>query len=190
MFASRIGIGGVTIKYGYGYGFTVSRHVAFNLEVDQKQLSGRTMLYVPRRDEQERFEFCVVVSLAYQIEGSGNSERHSSWRRAWLGRAILLVKSLRTIIRTLRVASHKGVRHSTPRKGVRGERGASTLATGKCELHIVLVAFLQKVMFKERMTTVEYEFLNALWRVTGVALDWDELLLDVDADMNARSRYF
>ncbi|KAJ7315549.1 hypothetical protein DFH08DRAFT_666055, partial [Mycena albidolilacea] len=57
---------------------------------------------------------------------------------------------------------------------------------GKCDLHIVLVAFLPRVMFKERMATVEYEFLNALWCVTGVALDWDELLLDVDADMNVR----
>ncbi|KAJ7841697.1 hypothetical protein B0H14DRAFT_1041134 [Mycena olivaceomarginata] len=49
---------------------------------------------------------------------------------------------------------------------------------------IVLVTFLKKFMFKDRITTFEYEFLNALWRVTRVVLDWDELLLDVDADMN------
>ncbi|KAJ7714328.1 tRNA synthetases class I-domain-containing protein [Mycena olivaceomarginata] len=42
-----------------------------NLEVDQKQLSGRTMLNVPGYDEKERFEFGVIVSFAYQIEGSG-----------------------------------------------------------------------------------------------------------------------
>jgi chitin synthase len=36
---------------------------------------------------------------------------------------------------------------------------------------IVLVAFLKKFMFKDRMTTFEYEFLNALWRVTRVVLD-------------------
>ncbi|KAJ7683827.1 hypothetical protein B0H14DRAFT_3675553 [Mycena olivaceomarginata] len=54
---------GRNIKYGYGYSFTVSRHVAFNLEVDQKQLSGRTMLYVPSRDEQEHRGFRVYALL-------------------------------------------------------------------------------------------------------------------------------
>jgi hypothetical protein len=28
--------------------------------------------------------------------------------------------------------------------------------------------------------------LECLWCITGVVLDWDELLLDVDADMNVR----
>ncbi|KAJ7233104.1 tRNA synthetases class I-domain-containing protein [Mycena rebaudengoi] len=41
-----------------------------NLEVDQKQLSGRTMLTVPGYDPKERFEFGVIVSFAYQIEDS------------------------------------------------------------------------------------------------------------------------
>ncbi|KAK7031713.1 tRNA synthetases class I-domain-containing protein [Favolaschia claudopus] len=41
-----------------------------NLEVDQKQLNGRTLLNVPGYDEKERFEFGVLVSFAYQIEDS------------------------------------------------------------------------------------------------------------------------
>ncbi|KAJ6485548.1 tRNA synthetases class I-domain-containing protein [Mycena sanguinolenta] len=41
-----------------------------NLEVDQKQLTGRTMLNVPGYDEKERFEFGVLVSFAYPIENS------------------------------------------------------------------------------------------------------------------------
>ncbi|KAJ6465158.1 tRNA synthetases class I-domain-containing protein [Mycena vitilis] len=41
-----------------------------NLEVDQKQLNGRTMLNVPGYDEKERFEFGVLVSFAYEIEDS------------------------------------------------------------------------------------------------------------------------
>ncbi|KAJ7846289.1 tRNA synthetases class I-domain-containing protein [Mycena leptocephala] len=41
-----------------------------NLEVDQKQLTGRTMLTVPGYDEKERFEFGVLVSFAYPIEDS------------------------------------------------------------------------------------------------------------------------
>ncbi|THV07564.1 hypothetical protein K435DRAFT_959639 [Dendrothele bispora CBS 962.96] len=41
-----------------------------NLEVDQKQLTGRTMLNVPGYDIKERFEFGVITSFAYPIEGS------------------------------------------------------------------------------------------------------------------------
>jgi len=44
------------------------------------------------------------------------------------------------------------------------------------------MAFLQKVMFDERMTTFEYEFFNSLWRVTGVSPDRYEGVLCVDAD--------
>ncbi|KAG7099987.1 hypothetical protein E1B28_001780 [Marasmius oreades] len=53
---------------------------------------------------------------------------------------------------------------------------------GKRDSQIVLMAFLQKVMFDERMTTFEYEFFNNIWRVTGVSPDHYELVLCVDAD--------
>ncbi|KAG1051352.1 hypothetical protein G6F42_028978 [Rhizopus arrhizus] len=42
--------------------------------------------------------------------------------------------------------------------------------------------FLQKVMFDERMTMMEYDFFNAIWRVTGVPADNFEICLMVDAD--------
>ncbi|KAI0067514.1 hypothetical protein BV25DRAFT_1961213 [Artomyces pyxidatus] len=41
-----------------------------NLEVDQKQLTGRTLLNVPGYDAKEKFEFGVITSFAYPIEGS------------------------------------------------------------------------------------------------------------------------
>ncbi len=53
---------------------------------------------------------------------------------------------------------------------------------GKRDSQIVLMSFLQKVMFDERMTTFEYEFFNSLWRVTGVSPDRYETVLCVDAD--------
>lgn len=53
---------------------------------------------------------------------------------------------------------------------------------GKRDSQIVLMAFLQKVMFDERMTTFEYEFFNSIWRVTGVSPDRYEIVLCVDAD--------
>lgn len=53
---------------------------------------------------------------------------------------------------------------------------------GKRDSQIVLMSFLQKVMFDERMTTLEYEFFNSLWRCTGVSPDRYETVLCVDAD--------
>ncbi|KAF9236793.1 tRNA synthetases class I-domain-containing protein [Melanogaster broomeanus] len=41
-----------------------------NLEVDQKQLDGRTLLNVPGYDPKEKFEFGVITSFAYPIDGS------------------------------------------------------------------------------------------------------------------------
>ncbi|KAJ3482542.1 hypothetical protein NLI96_g6905 [Meripilus lineatus] len=41
-----------------------------NLEVDQKQLTGRTLLNVPGYDVKEKFEFGVLTSFGYPIEGS------------------------------------------------------------------------------------------------------------------------
>jgi valyl-tRNA synthetase len=39
--------------------------------VDQKQLNGRTLLNVPGYDAKEKFEFGVITSFAYPIDGSG-----------------------------------------------------------------------------------------------------------------------
>ncbi|KAG8946226.1 Chitin synthase, class 3 [Tulasnella sp. 424] len=53
---------------------------------------------------------------------------------------------------------------------------------GKRDSQIVLMAFLQKVLFDERMTTFEYEFFNSIWRATGISPDQYEIVLCVDAD--------
>ena len=53
---------------------------------------------------------------------------------------------------------------------------------GKRDSQIVLMSFLQKVMFDERMTTFDYEFFNAIWRCTGLPPDKYETVLCVDAD--------
>ena len=44
-----------------------------NIEVDQKHLTGRTLMNVKGYDEKERFEFGVITSFAYPIEDSGMS---------------------------------------------------------------------------------------------------------------------
>ena len=53
---------------------------------------------------------------------------------------------------------------------------------GKRDSQIVLMGFLQKVMFDERMTPLEYEMFNGVWRVTGVSPDNFEIVMMVDAD--------
>ncbi|ORX47511.1 hypothetical protein DM01DRAFT_266728 [Hesseltinella vesiculosa] len=53
---------------------------------------------------------------------------------------------------------------------------------GKRDSQIVLMQFMQKVMFDERMTTMEYQLFNSMWRVTGITPDQYELCLMVDAD--------
>ncbi|KAI9487953.1 chitin synthase-domain-containing protein [Zychaea mexicana] len=53
---------------------------------------------------------------------------------------------------------------------------------GKRDSQIILMQFMQKVMFDERMTSMEYDFFNAIWRVTGIPADRYEIVLMVDAD--------
>ena len=53
---------------------------------------------------------------------------------------------------------------------------------GKRDSQIILMSFLQKVMFDERMTELEYEIFNGLWKVTGMSPDFFEVVLMVDAD--------
>jgi chitin synthase len=61
---------------------------------------------------------------------------------------------------------------------------------GKRDSQVLLMAFLQKVMFDERMTNFEYEFFNAIWKVTGVSADNYEHVLMVDADTKGKSPIF
>lgn len=53
---------------------------------------------------------------------------------------------------------------------------------GKRDSQIILMSFLQKVMFDERMTELEFEMFNGLWKVTGISPDFYEAVLMVDAD--------
>lgn len=53
---------------------------------------------------------------------------------------------------------------------------------GKRDSQIILMSFLQRVMFDERMTELEFEIFQGIRSVTGIAPDFYELLLMVDAD--------
>lgn len=53
---------------------------------------------------------------------------------------------------------------------------------GKRDSQIILMSFLQKVTFDERMTALEYAMLESIWRVTGLMAEFYEVVLMVDAD--------
>ncbi|OLL23858.1 Chitin synthase 4 [Neolecta irregularis DAH-3] len=53
---------------------------------------------------------------------------------------------------------------------------------GKRDSQIILMGFLQKVVFDERMTELEFEMFNGIWKVTGIPPDRYETVLMVDAD--------
>ena len=58
---------------------------------------------------------------------------------------------------------------------------------GKRDSQIILMSFLQKVMFDERMTELEFEMFNGMWRITGISPDFYEVVLMVDADTKVYS---
>lgn len=53
---------------------------------------------------------------------------------------------------------------------------------GKRDSQVLLMNFLQKAMFDERMTTMEWELFNSFWRLTNTSADKYEICLMVDAD--------
>lgn len=53
---------------------------------------------------------------------------------------------------------------------------------GKRDSQIILMSYLQKVMFDERMTELEYQMLNSIWRISGLMSEYYEIVLMVDAD--------
>jgi chitin synthase len=67
--------------------------------------------------------------------------------------------------------------------GTPDEKGKSKPGNrGKRDSQIILMSFLQKVMFDERMTELEFEMFNGIWKITGISPDFYETVLMVDAD--------
>ncbi|RPA89606.1 chitin synthase [Choiromyces venosus 120613-1] len=62
------------------------------------------------------------------------------------------------------------------------EGGGKAGNRGKRDSQIILMSFLQKIMFDERMTELEFEMFNGIWKITGISPDYYEVVLMVDAD--------
>ena len=67
--------------------------------------------------------------------------------------------------------------------GTSAEAGAAKPGNrGKRDSQVILMSFLQKVMFDERMTELEYEVFHGISTVTGLSPAFYEAVLMVDAD--------
>ncbi|AOA62769.1 Chitin synthase 3 [Komagataella phaffii CBS 7435] len=67
--------------------------------------------------------------------------------------------------------------------GTPAETGAAKPGNrGKRDSQIILMSFLQKVMFDERMTQLENEMLKSIFSITGLMTEMYEIVLMVDAD--------
>ncbi|KAL2020863.1 hypothetical protein VTK56DRAFT_7854 [Thermocarpiscus australiensis] len=117
-----------------------------------------------------------VEAFSYVAVASG-SKRHNM-AKVYSGFYDYGAKSAIPVEKQQRVPMMVVVKCGTPDEAVKAKPGNR----GKRDSQIILMSFLQKVMFDERMTELEYEMFNGLWKVTGISPDFYEVVLMVDAD--------
>ncbi|KAL2756755.1 glycosyltransferase family 2 protein [Sodiomyces alcalophilus JCM 7366] len=117
-----------------------------------------------------------VQPYSYVAVASG-SKRHNM-AKIYAGFYDYGAKSAIPVDKQQRVPMLTVVKCGTPDEAHKSKPGNR----GKRDSQIILMSFLQKVMFDERMTELEYEMFNGLWKVTGISPDFYETVLMVDAD--------
>lgn len=117
-----------------------------------------------------------VPAFSYVAVASG-SKRHNM-AKVYSGFYDYGTKSRIPLDKQQRVPMMVIVKCGTPDE----ERKSKPGNRGKRDSQIILMSFLQKVMFDERMTELEFEMFNGLWKITGVSPDMYETVLMVDAD--------
>ncbi len=117
-----------------------------------------------------------VQAFSYVAVASG-SKRHNM-AKIYAGFYDYGESSVITAEKQQRVPMMVIVKCGTPDEAKKSKPGNR----GKRDSQIILMSFLQKVMFDERMTELEFEIFNGLWRITGISPDFYEVVLMVDAD--------
>jgi chitin synthase len=117
-----------------------------------------------------------VQPYSYVAVASG-SKRHNM-AKVYSGFYDYGAKSAIPLDKQQRVPMMVIVKCGTPDEELKAKPGNR----GKRDSQIILMSFLQKVMFDERMTELEYEMFNGLWKITGISPDFFETVLCVDAD--------
>ncbi|RDA87984.1 hypothetical protein CP532_3382 [Ophiocordyceps camponoti-leonardi (nom. inval.)] len=119
----------------------------------------------------------LVQPFSYVAVASG-SKRHNM-AKVYCGFYDYGARSQIPVDRQQRVPMMVIVKCGTPAEEAANSKPGNR---GKRDSQIILMSFLQKVMFDERMTELEYEMFNGLWKVTGISPDYYEIVLMVDAD--------
>lgn len=117
-----------------------------------------------------------VLAFSYVAVASG-AKRHNM-AKIYAGFYDYGADSAVPVERQQRVPMLVVVKCGTPDEASKSKPGNR----GKRDSQIILMSFLQKVMFDERMTELEFEMFNGLWKITGVSPDFYEVVLMVDAD--------
>jgi len=117
-----------------------------------------------------------VPAFSYVAVSSG-SKRHNM-AKVYAGFYDYGADSTIPVDRRQRVPMMCVVKCGTPDEATKSKPGNR----GKRDSQIILMSFLQKVMFDERMTELEFEMFNGLWKITGISPDFYEVVLMVDAD--------
>lgn len=117
-----------------------------------------------------------VPAFSYVAVASG-SKRHNM-AKVYSGFYDYGADSAIPLERQQRVPMMCLVKCGTPDEATKSKPGNR----GKRDSQIILMSFLQKVMFDERMTELEFEMFNGLWKITGISPDFFEVVLMVDAD--------
>ena len=117
-----------------------------------------------------------VEPFSYVAVASG-SKRHNM-AKVYSGFYDYGAESVIPVERQQRVPMMVVVKCGTPEEASLAKPGNR----GKRDSQIILMSFLQKVMFDGRMTELEYEMFNGIWKITGISPDFYEIALMVDAD--------
>jgi chitin synthase len=117
-----------------------------------------------------------VQAFSYVAVASG-SKRHNM-AKVYAGFYDYGERSRIPVDKQQRVPMMVVVKCGTPDESTKNKPGNR----GKRDSQIILMSFLQKVMFDERMTELEFEMFNGLWKITGMSPDFYEMVLMVDAD--------
>jgi chitin synthase len=117
-----------------------------------------------------------VPSFSYVAVASG-SKRHNM-AKVYAGFYDYGEESMVPVEKQQRVPMLVVVKCGTPDEATKKKPGNR----GKRDSQIILMSFLQKVMFDERMTELEFEMFNGIWKITGISPDYYEMVLMVDAD--------
>ena len=120
-------------------------------------------------DEVEAFSYVAVAS---------GSKRHNM-AKIYAGFYDYGDRSQVPVDKQQRVPMMVVVKCGTPDEGAATSKPGNR---GKRDSQIILMSFLQKVMFDERMTELEFEMFNGIWKITGISPDYYEVVLMVDAD--------